>query len=481
VTSSPFPQSPTKLTEHWSLSNDAKPAERWSASGGAKPAEHRSPSGDAKPAERSPALPYAVVYLLLLVCFVATNLTNQTIVASFAPFFDQIARSTRGSAEVLQNFNIDLIPKLVLAPVKDAAFFFSLILLASLVQDSFYALWPALRERRLWSRTLIAMLISSIFILSILPQVQGWVYSKIAIEPFMQETDFFYRRIMMPELANLFHLTGALYIVFFWLAAAFTFALVDVYLKSKQVVLSRLELGSLFTIGTFAGVLGNPGYPEILVLGFTLMAILDFDRTGKADYRTLIWFGLSLLTHESAAVAAFGPLAVFMFGVRFAIAAAALLGLYVFTWLLNFGFDIHGALETHAVSGGKGAVQYFIDEWYLAISAPLFAFKLFSLVAVAAIVACLRRKNVNGALVIASGIGGAAALNVIGIDYTRIASFGTFAALIAIAVVFPTVSMQHRRIFAVLNLATPSFYVVGNAGIEHYGGLYRFLLRLIGL
>jgi hypothetical protein len=423
------------------------------------------------------AASYLLVLLVLTLCFAITNLTNTTLLDYFSAFFTRIVRSSQDSAEILTNLKFSGLSKLVIVPIKDAAFFFSLLILLAVSAKPICDLLPDLRKDSQWFNIFCGLLIASVFIFSIMLQTHGLVYAKLALDPFAQEPSFWYRRILMPALANFVHLTGILYVVFFWMVAAFVFALVNIYLQSKNVRLSPLELGSLYTVAVFASALGHPGYPELLVLGFTILALLDFERTGRSGRFQVICFGLALLTHESAAALAFGIVGLFYFGLRFLLAAGLLFVIYVFTWILNFGFDVGAAAKVQMLVGGRTGPEWFHASLIYALISPFVAFKLFIIVAFAAIGLSLRRSAYREALVVSSALLGSFVLTYLATDYSRIMSFATIGILVAITVIFPVLSMAQRRVFAVLNLIVPSFAVAGNVGIAYFGGLYGLVLK----
>ncbi len=281
----------------------------------------------------------------------------------------------------------------------------------------------------------------------------------------------------MVALANIFRLDGVSYIIFAWFIFFFSISLTLIYLQRRGIRLSIIETSSLFTVGMFASVLGLPGCPEILVLSLTLLAVLEFERLGKWGMTQIVCFGLALLTHESAAVLAFGALGLFMFGPRFMAAAALVLALYIITWLLEFNFDISAAVQAQTVMNGRSATGIFRAHAPLAVFSLFAVYKLTLLLAAATAFKCVRSADYRTAALIASALGGALALTYIGIDYSRVVSFATFAVVIAMAHVLPDLSTRQRNLFAAANLTIPSLYVGEGGGVWAFQGLYG---RVVG-
>jgi hypothetical protein len=288
------------------------------------------------------------------------------------------------------------------------------------------------------------------------------------------EPGFYHRRILMPALAHGLHLSGVLYGLFFWSVFALTAALAAAYLEVKGVVLSRLELASLFTTGMFGASLGLPGYGEIMVLGLALFALLDFERVGRSGIVQLICFGLALLTHESAALLAFGTLGLCLFGLRVLVHLAALLGLYLLLFGLSFGFDMHAA-ATSQLTGGVSNAGRVIGTFPYVLLAVATVWKLGLGVAAVAAARSIAAREYGTAAIVGMALAGGILLCAIATDYSRMIAFGTFALLIALPWVLPSLSDRQRSWLAAANLLLPTIYV-SLRGAYSYTGLYGLLL-----
>lgn len=420
-------------------------------------------------------------YAAFATCVAITCFTNDVIFALIREYAHRSPDWPTAAARQLPYAAGDRYDQYLLASIKDAAFFASLILFGWLLHDSVLQLWPALRQRRLWTDVLVGLLVASIFLFALVPSGMGRIYAYASVEPFLQHQGFFYRRILMPVLAHDLHLDGVLYGVFHWMVALSVFALASIYLNTRGLVLSRLELASLYTSGIFATALALPGYSEVLVLGLTLLAMLDFDRNRRSGIVQAVCFALALLTHETAAVLAFGTLALCWFDRRFLPHFAALLGIYLAIWLASWGFDA-GHAAAAQLTGGKSNLPQFARTLPLVFFSLFAAYKLTLIAAVPAVTGSLAERRYRPALLILMALGGSIALTAVATDYTRMMAFGSFALLVALPVALTPLSARVRMTLAAANLLIPTVYASARHGVVAYHGLYGVIVnRLFGI
>src|SRR4051812_38316497 len=125
---------------------------------------------------RGLATSYSFIFVILTLCFAVTNLTNTRLLDYFSPFFMGVVRSSQESTEILTNLKFSGLSKLVLSPVKDTLFFFSLLALLAVNLGPVRDLIPELRTKARWLHILFGFLIASVFIFSVMPQSHGLVY-----------------------------------------------------------------------------------------------------------------------------------------------------------------------------------------------------------------------------------------------------------------------------------------------------------------
>lgn len=418
---------------------------------------------------------YVLIYAAFAGCFLITCFTNDVIIDLFRELTGRGADWPQAASHVMYDATGDYYDQFWLGSLKSAAFLAALVVFGYLLRDTVAQSAHRAARRALWLDIGGGLLIASIFLLAIMPNGMGRIYSYISVDPFLQHQGYYHRRILMPALAHQLQLGGVLYGVFFWLVALTTFALTSIFLETKGLVLSRLELASLYTSGVFASALAIPGYPEIMVLCLTLVALLDFDRTGIAGPVQLICFGLALLTHESTAVLAFGSLALFYFDRKSIVPMALLLALYVLIWLASNRFDPIRAATLQMAGGSSSLVQFWHHLPRVLVS--LFAsLKLLLVAGLSAIAVHLTARRFRDALLIGCALVGSTALTMIATDFTRMISFSTFALLLALPVVLNGFSARKRAVLATINLVIPTVYVAAGKGVFAYGGLYGFIL-----
>lgn len=414
-------------------------------------------------------------YVALFLCFAITNFTNGVILGMVRSAFHLGSDwPPADSALVRYSTTTDYYPRFLLVSIKDSVFFGAFVVLLALIWRSFPPLWPLFRQRRLWIDVLIGLAIASTFIVRFWPISMGSVYALNSADPFLQEPGSYNRRILLPLLAHWLHLGGFAYAIFYWLIVLLACVLTGIWFELKGLVLSRLELASLYTVGIFATALGLPGFVEIMVLVLTLLALLDFERHDRTSLVQPILFGLGLLTHDAAAVLAFGVLALCRFDRRFLLHYVALLGLYAIVWLGAVGFSLTTATRIQSAAN-LSDIKGFILHFDRVILSVLVGYKLTLLAAGVAVLRLARARDYRNAALILLAIGGGAALCVLATDYGRFVAFGSFALLFALPLVLPALSNNQRRAFAIANLALPTFYVVAHHSVA-YRGLYGLFL-----
>ena len=423
----------------------------------------------------SPALSVAALYAAFALCVAVTCFTNDVVLDLVRHQFGFAANWPTEAARRLPYAAADRYDGYLLGSLKGAGFFASLLIFAYLLRPAVVAIWPAIRARRLWIDLLIGVVIAGILLFEVVPGGMGRIYGYVSADPFLQQQGFFHRRILMPALAHVLHLDGVLYGVFHWIVALLSFALASIYLESRGLRLSRLELASLYTTGMFATGIALPGHGEILVFALTLVALLDHGRGGSNGVVQATCFALALLSHETAAVLAFGTLALTCRNRQYPLHFAALFAVYVVIWLASYGFDF-GRATSMQLTGGTSNFERFVANVPLALFSLFAAYKLTLVAAIAAVARLGRGGQLRLALLVCIALGGGFALMAIATDYTRMAAFGGFAILVALPIALNPLSVRTRRWLACANLAIPTVYVGAMHGAVAYNGLYGLVL-----
>jgi len=303
----------------------------------------------------------------------------------------------------------------------------------------------------------------------------------MSIDPFNEPVNVYYRKLLLPALANFLRLDGLLYAGFAWLIAVMGMLLLKAYLKSNGVKPTFLEEFSLLTCGAFATSFQLPGYPDIAVVALALVALIELNEERPSENIAMIAFALALMAHEAAAVIVFAPLLLFVVGRRSWRDLLGLGGLYSLFILANFSFSVAAPFQTQVGLGGVSAMERFRQSPSMVIVGALYAFKALWLVVPFGIVPLWRRHWQHGAFVMCSLCASLAA-TYIAVDYSRMTGFATIAIVLCFVAIKSVWPPRLLKLVLVANLLIPSFYVVGGEGViaprGAYFGLYRHLLRL---
>nr|WP_319566038.1 hypothetical protein [uncultured Rhodoferax sp.] len=415
-----------------------------------------------------------IAHLALVSCFFITHFTNGILIRVIGKVLEKGAE-WHPAGQMIATVG-DRAGQYFLGSVKDCIFTLALLVFGFLLRKPLGMLPQQIARNGRWRDIAISLFVASLFLLMLRPAGMGLNYAEVSVEPFLMEPGYYHRRILMPVLAHGLHLSGVLYGVFFWAVFILVCLFVNVYLATRGVVLSRLELASLYTTGVFASSLGLPGYGEILVLGFTLLAMLEFERTGRAGTVQVVCFGLALLTHESAATLAFGTLSLCLFGWRSILHFGLLLACYLGLFWLSFGLDEHAAWASQ-LTGGESNASRFLHVLPLVVLSLATVWKLGLLAAAVAVARSVVDREFRTAGIVLLAISGSLALSVIATDTTRMFAFGTFGLLLALPWALPRLSVRQRQWFAAVNLLLPTLYVSANKGVHTYNGLYGLVFK----
>jgi hypothetical protein len=303
----------------------------------------------------------------------------------------------------------------------------------------------------------------------------GISYGKISISPFAEETGFFYRRKLVPYLANLTEFSGYLGYFAFSLALAFLLIhLLRAWLGRQGSTLSYWQELSLFSCGIAVYQFQFPGYPETGVFILLMVALLG---TWNAPSRAAL-FALMLLCHETAAVAVL-PLLLLACGRREAVLIFALLALYLAAWLQNFGFDPVPAIRAQTLVAGEsvgGLIDAYPRRFHWGI---FFSLKLLWILIPAGMFALFRDGRKREL---------AAALSVIfvvfvqihaGTDTSRLAGFAWLVIPLFLSGLSARVPLGVMRTIFLANVIIPSYFVSVNGGFFLAPGLYRLAIRCV--
>ena len=144
---------------------------------------------------------FFLLYLPTALCFLVINITNDRILSALARHGFIYGKDTNFSN------NLDKTTRFFLVPSKSLLFFVSTAILIYYLLPAFKRILE-LFKRQTWVRLLLPMLICSALTFNYAPLVFGRSYARISTDPFNQGVDQLYRRLLLPALANLYHVDG---------------------------------------------------------------------------------------------------------------------------------------------------------------------------------------------------------------------------------------------------------------------------------
>jgi hypothetical protein len=221
----------------------------------------------------------------------------------------------------------------------------------------------------------------------------GDSYGRMSLNPFAENTGWYYRRLLKPAIAHFIHLDGL--ILYYWFSLLLTYIfifLVVTFLESKVLgyktagetsrkpLNPNLRLLCYVSVATSSFLITDflwPGYGEhlsfILIL---LMACIEMNHQAR-----LAVVALCMVNHE-ATVFALVPIILFCFPKSEIKKALFLIFMYFAIWLASYGLHLNSALATHTIFRKKeiSTLQLLIDNWQLAWAGIFFSYKLFWIV-----------------------------------------------------------------------------------------------------
>jgi hypothetical protein len=373
----------------------------------------------------------------------------------------------------------------LIAPVKGVVFLCSLAVLVSpVVRESSRLLkdteWESFRAQCITS--LKATFIMSLLIAPLSLQFMGREYGNMSLDPFAHDNILYFRRLLMPVIANILFLRGPiLYFVFSLICNFILILLTQVWLVKNDIKLKFWQFVSLLTSSYVIFQFQSPGYTDVLLHIFLLLSVtFPFSERAKVTILTL-----SLLTHAVFSLTILVVLAFFLLDRDALVKYYLICILYIFFWMGGFGFSVSHAFHVHDARGLSG-VEWVMAYPLLEILGIFFSFKLLWTIIVAALIILARKKQLKLTAEIALLLLCALALTFLGVDTSRHFGWSFYALLLSLKVVNDEAKRDAEgRLFNVIfivNLLIPSIYVglnTGlNTGITLSVGVYKLIIEI---
>lgn len=277
------------------------------------------------------------------------------------------------------------------------------------------------------------------------------------------------RRITVPVLAHLLWLDGSRYLYFWY--ALFTATWIVAIKFLADLDLRALEILSISTSSIVAYLLIVPGYNEVLVFLFGMIAC----RQRLTDPLKFVLLSLMIGAHEIAT--AFVLAAIILQATspaerrRWIILGAACFAAYAIGYALNWNLTLDAAFNT-AYRPSPGSTETSFD-WltghpWRAIAGIAIAYKLYWLLVILALSGWFGRQIALTAVLTLAAI----PLMLIATDVSRMVQFTSLSLFLLAPGILKHASASLRTGLAFANLACPSFYISSNWVPMTGNGLY---------
>ena len=284
-----------------------------------------------------------------------------------------------------------------------------------------------------------------------------------------------YRRFLMPALANILFFRGDLFfLIFSFLCVLVMLYALQFWFEANQVQVSLWQLVSLGTISFIFFQIQAPGYPDVLVNIFILLAFIL-----AADTRTkLSLFVLSLAAHEGSLII-WLALALSLFVSKEFIPFLVIGGIYLF---LLFSLDGGvGAVMSAREFGGTSNVSLVLNNPVREIVGIFFSFKALWAVVIGAIVHLTSKKEFKEGFYIVLILAGGFMLTFLGVDISRLFGWAFMAVLISWKLMEAAGGQWKKllHIALIINILIPSYHVYMYGEPQIAPGLYEQIFNLL--
>ena len=235
----------------------------------------------------------------------------------------------------------------------------------------------------------------------------------------------YHQRFLLPALANILFFRGKLFfLIFSFICAMLLVFVLRLWFVANQIPVSIWQLASLGTISFVHFQIQTPGYPDVLVIIFILLAF-TFKLNTKAK---LSLFVLSLASHEASLFMWFA-LAFLLFDVKGFTQILIIGGIYIFLFLAaNDG--ISGILSTRQV-GETSNLMWIVNYPAREFLGIFFGLRGLWGIVIGAIVYLCTQKNFKEIFQILVILSAGVLLTFLGVDTSRLFGWTFMAVLIS--------------------------------------------------
>ena len=363
----------------------------------------------------------------------------------------------------------------IVTPIRGITLLFSLFILSVPIFQSIRQSGMVRESRITYAHAAQALLLLFVVCLIFPPgQISGLAeeYANTSLIMFTKlSTVSYHRRFLMPAIAHILFMRGPLFfLIFSFICTLALIFVLRLWFESNQIRVSFWQLISLGTTSFIYFQIRTPGYPDVLISIFILLAFIFVQDTRSK----LSLFVISLASHEASLIIWFS-LALTLFNAKGFIQFFVISGIYIFMlFALNDG--IAGVLATRNL-GEKSNLMWILDDPARALMGIVFSLKALWIMVIGAITYLLSKRRTKEAfqiiVILLSGI----LMIFMGVDTSRL--FGwTFMAILISWKVLEHSEHNWKKIIniaLIVNLLIPSVdvYMFGQPVIM--SGFYQYI------
>lgn len=287
----------------------------------------------------------------------------------------------------------------------------------------------------------------------------------------------YHQRLLMPALANLLFFRGNFfYLVFSFLCAFIFIYTVRLWFHSNQISISFWQLISLGTLSFIYFQINTPGYPDVLVGIFILLAF-TFDLNTKAKLSLIV---LSLASHEGSIFIWFA-LSLILFNFKGFLQFLTVVGIYIF-FMLSINMNLSDVIAARGV-GEISSLTWMITRPGLEFLGIFFGFKALWAIVVGAIMYLVTQKRYLEVFHIIFILVAGFSMTLLGVDTSRLFGWAFMAVLLSWKVLYNAGGKWGTliNISLLINLFIPStnVYLIMTPSIAPgiYSTLFSFIFK----
>lgn len=284
----------------------------------------------------------------------------------------------------------------------------------------------------------------------------------------------YHQRFLMPAVAHLLFFRGDFwYLIFSYLCTFIFYFTIILWFHSNKIIFSYWKVFSLGTLSFVSFQILVPGYPDVLVGIFILIAFI-FNLSTQAK---LSLFVLSAASHEASLIIWFS-LSLMLFDSKGFLQFLLITALYIIL-MLTVNTSFTEILSSRDV-GGTSSLEWVLNYPNREALGILFGFKALWIVVIGASIYLIRQKMYIPFLQIIFILGAGFFMTLLGVDTSRLFSWAFMAVLLSWKILNDAggkwITLLNTAL--AINLIVPTVYVQLVTKPFILSGLYSAILKL---